>query len=303
MPVHGSHSLLKALGQILLYLAVTVLIGALLAPPLYWMAHAAAGHLHSASLDNFLVRTDFTRFFHRAMTIAALALLWPLLRMLRIENFGFDLGLVPDRRGWKRLFAGFLIALIPTLLLAGVLMLTGAYRLHAHIDFTKALLLPLTAAVATSLVEEFLFRGALQGAVRRTTVDTFAVSTVAVLFAIVHFLTPQTAAPPQIHWWSGLALLPDTFSQFRDPGLLLLGFTSLLIVGVILGYARLKTRSLWMPVGLHAGWVLCKMSLMELVRHPKAWPWVGPDIVTGLGPLLMLLATGGVVWWLLKDTR
>ncbi len=294
---------MKALGQIFLYLAATVLIGALLAPPLYWAAHAAAGHLHSVSVDNFLTRTDFTRFFHRAMTISALALLWPLLRMLRIENFAFDLGLVHDRRGWKRLWAGFLIALIPTLALAGVLVITGAYRFHSHIDYTKALLFPLTAAVATSLVEEFLFRGALQGAVRRTAVDSFALVSVALLFAIVHFLTPQTAEPPRIHWWSGLALLPDTVSQFSDPGLLLLGFTSLLIVGLILGYARLKTRSLWMPIGLHAGWVLCKMSLMEVVRHPKGWPWVGPDIVTGVGPLLTLVATGGIVWWLLKDTR
>jgi membrane protease YdiL (CAAX protease family) len=294
---------LKALGQILFYLVATVLIGALLAPALYWSAHLAANHLHSATIDDFLGRTDFTRFFHRAMTVSALALLWPLLRMLRIENFAFDLGLVHDRRGWKRLLAGFLIATIPTLVLAGILLMTGAYRIHSHIDLTKAVLFPLIAAVATSLLEEFLFRGALQGAVRRTAVDSFAVISVAVLFAVVHFLTPQTAEPAQIHWWSGLALLPDTFSQFRQPGLLLLGFTSLLIVGLILGYARLKTRSLWMPIGLHAGWVLCKMSLMEIVRHPKAWPWIGPDIVTGIGPLVTLLATGGAVWWLLKDTR
>ena len=112
MPVNEP-PVLKALGQILLYLAATVLIGALLAPPLYWMAHAMAGHVHSAALDGFLSRTDFERFFHRAMTISALALLWPLLRGLRIENFAFDLGLVRDRHGWKRLLAGFLIALVP----------------------------------------------------------------------------------------------------------------------------------------------------------------------------------------------
>jgi membrane protease YdiL (CAAX protease family) len=293
---------LKALGQILLYLAATILIGALLAPPLYWTAHSIAGHAHSTSLDNFLSRTDFERFFHRAMTISALGLLWPLLRGLRIRNFAFDLGLVPDRRGWKRLLAGFLIALAPLLVLAGILVLTGVYRLHSHLDYKKLLTIPITAVVV-SVVEEFLFRGALQGAVRRTAVDTFAIFSVAVLFAIVHFLTPQTPAPAEIHWWSGLALLPDTLSQFSQPGMLLLGFTTLLMVGIILGYARYRTRSLWMPIGLHAGWVIGKMSLMEVVRHREAWPWVGPDILTGLGPLLTLLATGGIAWWLLRDTR
>jgi len=301
LPVHRP-PVLKALGQILLYLAATVLIGALLAPPLYWIAHLAANHLNSAALNGFLSRTDFERFFHRAMTISALLLLWPLLRMLRIENFAFDLGLVRDRRGWKRLLAGFLIAIVPLLALALILVLTDAYRLHSHIDYRRLLTIPLTAIVV-SVVEEFLFRGALQGAVRRTAVDNFAIVSVAILFAVVHFLTPQTAEPPQIHWWSGLALLPDTLSQFSDPGLLLLGFTTLLLVGIILGYARYRTRSLWMPVGLHAGWVLGKMSLMECVRHGRSWPWVGPDILTGLGPLLTLAATGGIIWWLLKDTR
>ena len=95
MPLRGAahQASLKALGQILLYLAATVLIGALLAPPLFWMAHAAAGHLHNARLKAFVAKTDFERYFDRGILIAALALLWPLLRALRIKNFGLDLGL------------------------------------------------------------------------------------------------------------------------------------------------------------------------------------------------------------------
>jgi len=293
---------LKALGQILLYLAASVLIGALLAPPLYWLAHALAGGLHSQALDGFLQRTDFERFFHRSMTIAALALLWPLLRALKIEDMGPSLGLVRDSLGWKRLLAGLLLSLVPLLLLAGLLLATGIYRLHSTVDYHKLAAVPLTAVVV-SLVEEFLFRGVLQGVVRKTAVDWFAILSVGVLFAAVHFLSPQAAEPAAIHWWSGLALLPDTLAQFRQPALLLGGFTTLLLVGLILGYARCRTRSLWLPVGLHGGWVLGKMSLMDGLRHSAAWPWVGPDILTGLGPLLTLLATGGLLCWLLKDAR
>jgi len=124
-----------------------------------------------------------------------------------------------------------------------------------------------------------------------------------VLFAAVHFLNPQGMEPAQVHWWSGLALLPDTLSRFREPALLLGGFSTLLLVGLILGYARFRTRSLWMPVGLHAGWVLGKMGLMGVSRHSEAWPWVGPDVLTGLAPLLTLLVTWGIVWWMLRTAR
>ena len=292
---------MKALGQILLYLAATVLVGALLAPPLFWIAHAAAGHLNNARLTAFLAKTDFPRFFDRAIMVAALALLWPLLSTLRIENFGYDLGLVRDRQGWQRLAAGFLVTLVTLLILAGILVFTGVYRLRWHVDYGKLAKLA-AATVTVSVLEEILFRGALQGVVRKTTVDSFALVSVAVLYAAVHFLKPG-GAPAEIHWWSGLALLPDTLWQFRQPALLLGGFTTLLLVGLILGYARDRTRSLWMPVGLHAGWVLGKglVELLVITRHSEAWPWVGPDILMGLGPLLTLLAVWGIVWWMLRE--
>jgi membrane protease YdiL (CAAX protease family) len=295
---------LKALGQILLYLAATVLIAALLAPPLFWIAQAAGAHLGNATLTAFLAKTDFARYFDRAIMIAALALLWPLLSALEIDNFGRDLGLVRDRWGWQRLAAGFLIALVTLLLLGAILILTGVYRLHSHLAYGKLAWLPVIAAVV-SVIEEFLFRGALQGAVRKTTVDGFALVAVAFLYAAVHFMKPPAhgLAPSAIHWWSGFALLPDAFSQFRDPGLLVGGFSTLLLAGLILGYARDRTRSLWMPVGLHAGWILGKMSLVEVTRHSEAWPWLGPDILIGLAPLLTLALAWAIVWWLLRNVR
>ena len=292
---------LKALGQILLYLAATVLIGALLAPPLYWGAHAAAAHLESARLTAFLAKTNFPRFFDRSIMIAALALLWPLLLALRIQNFGYDLGLVRDRRGWRNMAAGLLAALAPLLILCGILIAAGVCRLRVHMPHEKLAWLPVTA-FAVAVVEEILFRGALQGVVRKTAVDGFALVSVAVLYAAVHFLKPGME-PAEIHWWTGLALLPDTLSQFRQPALLAGGFTTLLAVGLVLGYARDRTRSLWMPVGLHAGWVLGKMGLMDATRQSVAWPWVGPDVLIGLGPLLAVLAAWGIVRWMLRNAE
>ena len=70
-----------------------------------------------------------------------------------------------------------------------------------------------------------------------------------------------------------------------------------------------STRSLWLPVGLHAGWVLGQ-QLINLVgkyrvKPPDAFlPWVGPNVVsgmvpTGIAPAAALLVTGALVWWYL----
>lgn len=297
---------MKALGQILLYLIATVLIGALLAPPLFWIAHNLASHVHSAAFAAFVEKTEFQRYFDRGIMLTALVLLWPLLRSLQVENFHYDLGLRRDRRGWRRMWAGLLAALAMMLIMSAVFYFTGVCRLRMHAEYGRlAWQVPLTALVV-SVIEEIFFRGALQGAVRKTTVDGFAMVTVAILFAAVHFLKPAAGHmdSASIHWWSGLGLLPDTLRMFRQPGLLLGGFVTLLIAGLILGYARDRTRSLWMPIGLHAGWILGEKSLMALTRRSVAWPWLGPDIpntLVGLAPLLALLATWGIVWLLLRD--
>jgi len=181
-------------------------------------------------------------------------------------------------------------------------------RLRSHVEYGRlAWQVPLTALLV-SVIEELLFRGALQGAVRKTTVDGFALVVVAILFAAVHFLKPPGSqiAPADIQWWSGLAVLPDTLRMFRQPGLLLGGFTTLLLAGLILGYARDRTKSLWMPIGLHAGWIVGEKGMAAVLRHAVAWPWLGPDLpntVVGLAPVLTLVVTWVIVWLMAREAR
>lgn len=313
MPLRGCcnkphQASLKALGQILLYLVGTVLIGALLAPPLFWVAHEAAAHIHNAQFDAFVAKTEFQRYFDRGILIAALALLWPLLNAFEIQSFGYDLGLKRVRHPWHQFWVGFFLALVTMLILWAILYFTGMCRLRPHVDYARlAWQVPLTAVVV-SVLEELFFRGALQGAVRKTTVDGFAIVAVAVLFAAVHFLKPVGGgiAAADVRWWSGLALLPDTLWLFGQPGVLLGGFTTLLLAGLILGYARDRTQALWMPAGLHAGWIIGEKGLMATTRYTVQWPWMGPQVpntLVGLAPVVTLLLTGVIVWLILRDAR
>jgi len=127
------------------------------------------------------------------------------------------------------------------------------------------------------------------------------------LFSILHFLKPETAEPHTIHWFSGFALIPGAFAQFNDPWLVMGGFTTLFCIGWILGYSRLKTRSLWVAIGLHAGWVFGIMSFSKatrrLMKAEETLPWFGGDLKVGLGSVAVVLLTGLFVWGYLRKRR
>ena len=164
----------------------------------------------------------------------------------------------------------------------------------------------LTAAVV-AFAEEAFFRGALFGLAARTAPPAVAMLFVSALFAVLHFLKPPEHAlgTSAVQWWSGLAFLPKTFWQWGNPGLVLGGFTTLFVVALVLGYARLRTGALFLPMGLHAGWIFGLKSYGKISRHAtKATLWVGGDLLHGLAPVLIVVLTGGIVWmWLEQEER
>ena len=97
----------------------------------------------------------------------------------------------------------------------------------------------------------------------------------------------------QVDWYSGFELLPKSFWQFREPELFFGGFLTLCLVGWVLGYTVIKTRSLFMALGLHAGWVFALRSFQFVTRKAgENSIWFGQNLLTGLAPILLLVATG-----------
>ena len=283
--------------KIALYFVGTLFLGALLAPPLFWAGHALGGAVPPLG---WLRDTDFQRYFDRSMFLAALLLLWPAARALHVGHWR-DLGLKPDGRPWQHTAFGFITA-------GGLLWLLGlgSWKLgvYAHRSTLPlgTLGLFLVSAGAVALAEETFFRGLLLGLARRTARPTTALVFVSALFAVLHFLKPPPRAidQPAVQWFSGFAFLPKTFWQWHHPLLVAGGFTTLFLVALVLGYARLRSRSLWLPIGLHAGWVFGLKSFNKVSRH-LAPPnlWIGDDLLHGLGPVLVVGLTGVLVWvWL-----
>jgi membrane protease YdiL (CAAX protease family) len=281
---------LKDLGKILAYFLGVIVLGALLAPPLYWMGQAIAGR----GVLQFLAETDFQKYFNRGVLIAALVLLWPAIRWLRVGSLR-ELGVERDENWWKRLLAGFLITGVVVLALGIVYVLMDVYRWKKTLPWERLPTIMLSAVVV-AVVEESLFRAGILGLFRRSMSPRAAVLWTSIIFSAVHFLKPDDEVKvSQVGWLTGFEMIPHSFHQFGQPMLLLAGFTTIFVLGLILADVTFETRSLWMAIGLHAGVVFAKMGFSKFTKRDEVHlPWVGEELQIGLVPVGVLL-----IAWLL----
>ena len=277
--------------RLLVYLLATVLLGAFLAPPLFWGAQSFSAH----GVFTFLARYDFETFFHRALLVAALALLWPLARSLEIRTLN-DLQLAPNPNRWRDLTAGVLLSALPLLCCGIILLATPIFSVRATINWAAVGKVTLTAAFVP-LIEETFFRGLVLGALLKTGRQFMSILITSALYSIVHFLKAPEHTSLEVTWTSGFNSIAHAFVQFADPLLVGAGFTTLFVIGWILAEARLLTRSLWLAIGLHAGWIFTAGAFNKIaLRQWIILPWLGKNLLIGIVPL----AVAAVTWLLMR---
>ncbi len=283
---------MKDAARLLAYFTATVLFGALVAPLFYWAAQGLAAN----GLLTFLEGYDFEKFFHRALLVGAIAFLWPLLRSVGIKSWR-DLDLVPNPDRFRHLGVGVLAAAIPLLCMGIVVVTLGVFSIRETI-LVWPILQRTFSAIVVPLIEEPLFRGLILGVLLRAGTPLVATFATSALFSILHFLKAPENTTSTVTWTSGFVSIANSFSQFQQPLLLLAGFTTLFLVGWILADARIRTRSLWLPIGLHGGWILVSAIFNKVARREwEALPWLGRNLLIGLAPLCVALIT-----WLLLRT-
>ncbi len=277
--------------KFLAYLIGTVLLGAALAPWLYWSGLTLAHH----AAFSFLANTDFQRFFNRSVLISALVLLIPLLRSIGIEQFQ-KLGLRRNPYRIRHLTGGFIIAACTLGALGACFVAFGVFELKN--PFPGNLLPPiLLTAIVVAVIEETLFRGAILGLLRQTFPDVPAAILVSALFSVIHFLSPPKEQVISVHWYSGFALLPQAFWRFSDTWAVLGGFVTLGVLGLILAHASVRTSSLWLGIGIHSGLIFAKMGFNKVARKLEdLTPWFSGDITIGIGSVLVMLFLWLLIW-------
>jgi len=282
---------LKDAARLAAYFIAIVVGGALLAPILFWSAQSLAAH----GVFPFLVKYDFDTFFHRAILIAAVLLLWPLLRVSNVRSLA-DLGLAPNPHRGRDVGSGVLLSVIPLLFCGALLIALHVYSFR-HVFVWPRLGKVLLAAVSVPLIEETFVRGISLGILLRTGRKLLSVVAVSALFAAVHFLKGSQWEPTIVTWTSGFQSIGDAFAGFGDPIMVMAAFATLFLIGCILADARVLTRSLWLPIGLHAGWIFASGTFSWLARGQMvALPWIGKNLLVGIIPL----GLAAVTWILMR---
>ena len=291
---------LPAIGKILAYLAVVFVAGALVAPPVFWLGQA----LEAAGITDWLAKFPFHRVLSRCLQVSALVLLFPALRWIGLRRPS-DLYPRSNPMAMADLAVGLVLSVALVASFAFVCLMAGWLEWRPGAAWAGLGRIVVTA-VFVSGIEEIVFRGVVLGLCLWSLPKVGAIACTTVLFALVHFIKPAKTdiAPDVVHWWSGLAEAMRFANGLPAGWLLFFGVASLFAAGWILGSAALATRSLWLPVGLHAGWVFAQQTsnlfLQPAVAGAVGLPWLGPNLVsgavpTGLLPLGVLLLTGFLV--------
>jgi len=280
------------------YFVATIVIGAVLAPILFWSAQSLAAH----GVFSFLVRYDFETFFHRALLVAAVVLLWPLLRVSQLRSMA-DLGIAPNPRWGRDLCAGAVLSIIPLLLCGVLLIALHIYALRHSIAWSRFGKM-LVASMAVPFIEETFFRGIVLGLLLRTGRRYMAIFVVSAIFAAVHFLKAPERTSEIVTWTSGFSSIAHALDGIGNPMMVASALATLFFIGWILADARVLTHSLWLSIGLHGGWIFGSGAFSRLARQQAlSFPWIGKNMLVGIIPLGVAALTWVIMRIWVKHAR
>ena len=206
--------------------------------------------------------------------------------------------LAKNAQGVWQCCAGFLVVAGLLLSMGVALVPAGFFTMKVPADGLGALTIRTGwVALALAVVMEVFFRGIIMGIFLRAMRPAAALAMSAAFFALVLSMIPQaglTVADPEAAW-IGFEMLGRVVASFADWRNIAGGFIPLMALGVVLAYARWRTGSLWMPIGLHTGWLFANGTLASLTE-PGADPRIpmsaGELLQQGVVPIVAILLAG-----------
>jgi membrane protease YdiL (CAAX protease family) len=282
-------------GRLLALLAAILGFATLVAPGVWWALDAATGHTQ---------RFSFPRVYDRVLEVAAAVALIRWRHWLGFSSWR-DVGLgAPERR--RDVWVGFAVALAGMIALVGAMHWAGALRFFwRYPSFEKGVQKALLGTVAAILIgpgEEILFRGILLGGLMQHLRRGAAVAWTTAIYAVVHFLRGGKQVG-EVSMWSGVERLASAFAPLADWAILP-GLAGFVLLGLVLAHARLGSGALYLPIGLHIGWVFTLRAgrvIMDFPLQPGLfWGERRPPIVSGIAGWAAIAATFLVLAWVLR---
>jgi membrane protease YdiL (CAAX protease family) len=135
---------------------------------------------------------------------------------------------LPRQRALRDLGAGLVAGFLLFCIVVGVAALLDVYNVVGSGGTTELLRLLIAATIVPAILEEIFFRGILFRWIEDFGGSWAALIVTSAFFGLAHISNPNAT------WFSSFAIAMEA--------------------GLLLGGAYMLTRSLWLPIGLHAAW-------------------------------------------------
>jgi hypothetical protein len=178
--------------------------------------------------------------------------------------------------------AGVLMGFLLFSTVVGIAALFGVYSITGSGDTRELAKDLIGTAILAAFMEELLFRGILFRWIEEFAGSWAALVVTSALFGLAHILNPNAT------WFSSFAIAVEA--------------------GLLLGGAYMLTRSLWMPMGLHAAWNFTQGFIFDVPVSGSAQNGLvaarlsGPTLLSGGGfgleasVIALVIATAAGVW-------
>ncbi len=238
---------------------------------------------------------DFGKVMRRVLMLAALIVFVFFGKSLKIVTLISSA--MRLRQGFFRQFLfGFLMAGISLLIYYSLAILFGAWIIHVDFDSAGIIVSKIIKYVLLGcligFIEEAFFRGFILQSFMEDMSLPVAVCACSLIYSMLHFFRADVHVATGFQAFVGFT----TIIQFFKPLFFefiknLPSIIGLFLVSVVLSYAFIQTKSLYLSIGLHSGWVfMMKADGLFLVRIREIWGWFFGD---------SKLVTGILVWFFL----
>lgn len=266
---------MKSFFKFILIAGTVLLLSALLAPILF----------------DFLP-FKFERIFNRLIMVFTLAALFLFVRLTR-EKLSLY-GLNENPKALSHIVTGFAGGFITLSLLTVLKIAFGAAVWQpqiAGISIFGALLAALGTAFLIAVIEEFFFRGVVYQSLKQSMVPgtinlyPFAIAAAVLItslfYALIHFVGEKKLyIGPDPHFKDSLKLMLSPFLSFLSWQTFWQAAVGLFVFGLVLNMLAIRSRSLYMSIGLHAGCVFFVKSDRFFVEFTTNAPFLwGSDLM------------------------
>lgn len=284
----------------LFILFISCILGSVLKPLMDFLAERSSSFAEMVSYRDGVY--NYGKIMRRIIMLVAIGVLLSMrqsLGLMPLVSSGFTL-----KYRWRRnVVTGLAIGLASLTIYGIFTFVLGVQRLENNPPSGSEMVVKpfiyLLEACLIGLFEESLFRGFIFRGLAKDMSLAAAVISGSLFYAVLHFFSFKVVVHTGFQPFAGFNTLAGFFiPHVRDIGMILPFIIGLFIVGVVLSMAYVYTRSLYMSIGLHAGWVFgVKLNHLFLDHDHDMSSWFFGDghIVSGLFGWIFLLGVLAVI--------